>query len=72
MLTVTTTDGQYDLENTLSNTVFDYVKLMQEFEVKTECTYAACPYRIQRHPSVEISLKYVFDWISVIVYSIIE
>ena len=51
------TDGRYDLQNTLSKIVFDFVKPMQEFDVSSECTCNVCPKRIRKHSSVDITLR---------------
>ncbi|CAF4523886.1 unnamed protein product [Rotaria socialis] len=50
-------DGRYDLKNTLTKIVFDYVRPMQIFEIISECSCIACPQRIRKNSSVDITLR---------------
>ncbi|CAM4976976.1 unnamed protein product [Rotaria socialis] len=50
-------DGRYDLKNTLKKIVFDYVRPMQIFEIISECSCIACPQRICKNSSVDLTLR---------------
>lgn len=57
LLTLENFDGKYNMENTLTNAVFQFVKPMQEFDVRSECMCTVCPKRIKKRPSVDITLR---------------
>ncbi|CAM4846542.1 unnamed protein product [Rotaria magnacalcarata] len=57
LLDTKTHDEKYDLLNTLNKIVFDYVKPMQEFDIKSECICTACPKRVRKYSSVDITLQ---------------
>ena len=57
LLNIKTHDGKYDLQNTLNKNVFDCVKPMQEFDIKSECICTACPKRVRKYSSVDITLQ---------------
>lgn len=57
LLNEKTLDGRYDLENTLTKIVFDYVRPMQVFDIISECSCVACSQRIRKTTSVDITLR---------------
>jgi hypothetical protein len=50
-------NGTYNLFNTLTKIVFDFVRPMQQFEIKSQCTCIACPKRYRQHLSFDIALR---------------
>ena len=57
LLTTTNEDGVFDIENTLHNIVFEFVKPMQEYQINSECSCVVCPKRRRQKTSVDISLS---------------
>jgi hypothetical protein len=57
LLEVKRADGTYDLLNTLTKVVFDFVRPMQHFKVKSKCTCIACSKRIRESSSFDIVLR---------------
>jgi hypothetical protein len=57
LLTIVNEVGQYDLMDTLTKIVFDFVKPMQQFQLKSQCTCTACPKSYREHTSSDIQLR---------------
>jgi hypothetical protein len=56
LLTNKCSNSTYDLMNTMEAVVFQFVKPMQTFTVKSVCACVACPKRVRDYTSTEISL----------------
>ncbi|CAF1344431.1 unnamed protein product [Adineta ricciae] len=56
LLTNKHSNGKYDLMNTMEAIVFQFVKPMQTFPIKSQCSCNVCPKRIREHTNVDISL----------------
>lgn len=57
LLTLKNFDNEYDMENTLTKAVFDMVRPMQEYDVRSVCTCTVCPKRTRQHSSFDITLR---------------
>ena len=49
-------DGRYDIENTMDEIVFRFIKPMQIYPLKSKCACNACPTPIREYMSTEIGL----------------
>ncbi|CAF4153886.1 unnamed protein product, partial [Adineta steineri] len=49
-------NGKYDLMNTMEAIVFQFIKRMQTFPIKSKCTCVVCPKRTREHMNADISL----------------
>ncbi|CAF4610052.1 unnamed protein product, partial [Rotaria sp. Silwood2] len=57
LLTNMNFDNEYDLENTLTKIVFDFVRPMQEFDIRSACRCTVCPKRKRKNSSFDITLR---------------
>lgn len=55
-----TQNGEYDLENTITEIVFRFVQSIQIFTITSMCSCAACPKQYRSTNSVDIVLRYVY------------
>ncbi|CAF3837376.1 unnamed protein product [Rotaria sp. Silwood1] len=57
LLTDMNFDNEYDLESTLTKIVFDFVRPMQEFDIRSVCRCTVCPKRKRKNSSFDITLR---------------
>ncbi len=50
-------DGVFDVEDTLYENVLQFIRPMQMYNIKTECSCIMCPKRIRENKSIDISLS---------------
>ncbi|CAF4028148.1 unnamed protein product, partial [Adineta steineri] len=56
ILTDKRSDGKYDLMNTMEAIIFQFIKVMQAFPIKSKCTCVVCPKRTCEQINVDITL----------------
>lgn len=59
LLPKTTPTGIYDLTNTLTAVVFQFLQPIQEYTIRSECSCVACPRKCRETTSVDLVLTYV-------------
>lgn len=57
LLKNTTANGEYDIENTLTEIVFRFIQTMQLYTITSECSCVACPKQFRHTKSVDIVLR---------------